>query len=267
MAVRGIGRLRAGGGVETAIRALFAGSSANGFWYDPADLSTLFQDSAGATPVTAAGQPVGRMLDKSGRGNHRIQATAGSRPTLQQDANGLFYLSLDGTDDGMVTAGALDLTGTDKLMVWAGLRKNSDAAIGCFMESSVDWGVNNGTFAIFSPANAATANFRWVAGGTVKSQVNPTGYAAPVSAVLAGSCDIAADRLSLRINGAQMAEALTDLGTGNFGSHTVYFHRRSGTTLPFNGRDYGAMLLGAAVSDAQMALGERFIASRMGLAV
>lgn len=35
-----------------------------GAWYDPSDLSTLFQDSAGTTPVTAVGQPVGLMLDK-----------------------------------------------------------------------------------------------------------------------------------------------------------------------------------------------------------
>lgn len=34
-------------------------------WYDPSDLSTLYQDSAGTTPVTAVGQPVGLMLDKS----------------------------------------------------------------------------------------------------------------------------------------------------------------------------------------------------------
>lgn len=36
-----------------------------GVYYDPSDLSTLFQDSAGTIPVTAAGQPVGLMLDKS----------------------------------------------------------------------------------------------------------------------------------------------------------------------------------------------------------
>jgi len=36
-----------------------------GFWYDPSDLSTLFQDSAGTTPVTAVEQPVGLILDKS----------------------------------------------------------------------------------------------------------------------------------------------------------------------------------------------------------
>jgi hypothetical protein len=36
-----------------------------GVWYDPSDLTTLFQDTAGTTPVTATGQTVGLMLDKS----------------------------------------------------------------------------------------------------------------------------------------------------------------------------------------------------------
>lgn len=44
--------------------ALFAASEPGG-WYDPSDLTTLYQDSAGTTPVTAAGQTVGLMLDKS----------------------------------------------------------------------------------------------------------------------------------------------------------------------------------------------------------
>ena len=56
--------------ITAAIRAAFSPSSlfaANepGVWYDPSDLSTMFQDSAGTTPVTAVEQPVGLMLDKS----------------------------------------------------------------------------------------------------------------------------------------------------------------------------------------------------------
>jgi hypothetical protein len=46
------------------VNYLFANDE-EGAWYDPSDLSTLFQDSAGTTPVTTAGQPVGLMLDKS----------------------------------------------------------------------------------------------------------------------------------------------------------------------------------------------------------
>ena len=37
----------------------------NGAWYDPSDFSTMFQNAAGTTPVTAVEQPVGLMLDKS----------------------------------------------------------------------------------------------------------------------------------------------------------------------------------------------------------
>lgn len=46
------------------IKALFAAGQ-QGAWYDPSNMSTLYQDSAGTTPVTAMEQPVGLMLDKS----------------------------------------------------------------------------------------------------------------------------------------------------------------------------------------------------------
>ena len=65
---------------------LFANSEP-GAWYDPSDLTTLFQDAAGTTPVTAVEQPVGRMLDKSGNGAHATQATATSRPVLSARVN------------------------------------------------------------------------------------------------------------------------------------------------------------------------------------
>ena len=41
-----------------------------GAWHEPSDFSTLFQDSAGTTPVTALEQVVGKVNDKSGRANH-----------------------------------------------------------------------------------------------------------------------------------------------------------------------------------------------------
>lgn len=46
------------------IRNLFSNSE-QGFAYDINDLSTLYQDAVGTTPVTTAGQPVGLVLDKS----------------------------------------------------------------------------------------------------------------------------------------------------------------------------------------------------------
>jgi len=53
-----------------------------GFWIDPSDLSSMWQDSAGTTPVTAVEQPVGKILDKSGDGAHGTQSVAGNRPIL-----------------------------------------------------------------------------------------------------------------------------------------------------------------------------------------
>lgn len=56
--------LSAGKTLAAQIAALFA-SGEQGAWYEPSLAGgTLFQDSAGTTPVTAVGQPVGLMLDK-----------------------------------------------------------------------------------------------------------------------------------------------------------------------------------------------------------
>ena len=56
-----------GGSLKTLtqlIKSIFA-SNEQGFAYDPNDLSTMYQNAAGTIPVTAVGQAVGLMLDKS----------------------------------------------------------------------------------------------------------------------------------------------------------------------------------------------------------
>lgn len=58
------GKLGEAADPDAVIEALFANSEV-GAWYDPSDLSTMFQDREGTTPVTADGQPVGLILDKS----------------------------------------------------------------------------------------------------------------------------------------------------------------------------------------------------------
>ena len=84
-----IGRLgRVDGRLSDAqkILALFKNGE-QGFWLDPSDLSTLFQDAAGTTPVTAVEQHVGLMLDLSGRGNHASMATTTKRPAYSRRVN------------------------------------------------------------------------------------------------------------------------------------------------------------------------------------
>jgi len=72
-----------------SIGQMLFGAGEQGAWYDTSDMSTLFQDSAGTVPVTAVEQPVGRILDKSGQGNHATQATTTKRPMLSRRVNWL----------------------------------------------------------------------------------------------------------------------------------------------------------------------------------
>jgi hypothetical protein len=95
--------------------ALF-NAGTQGAWYDPSDFSSMFQDSAGSTPVTAVEQPVGRINDKSGRGNNATQGTAAARPTLRARYNLLTYSEqLDNADwtksSATAVAGATDPNG------------------------------------------------------------------------------------------------------------------------------------------------------------
>jgi len=78
-------------------------------WYDLSDLSTMFQDSAGTIPVTAHGQPVGKILDKSGNGYHASQPSNNSRPLYKTD--GTYHrLWFDGVDDFLVTASNIGIS-------------------------------------------------------------------------------------------------------------------------------------------------------------
>jgi hypothetical protein len=230
-----------------------------GAWFDPSDLATLFQDSAGTLPVTAPGQPVGLMLDKSGRGKHATQANVAARPTYQE-SGGLRYLVFDGVDDFMVTS-AIDFTSTNKMTVFAGVRKQSDAARGMVVEINAA----TGRVGIEAP-ESATPSFAMYSQGTVQSYAKQmAGYAAPISAVVTAIGDIGGDAAKLRINGIQAVQSLSDQGTGNYSNAAVYIGRRGGSSLPFNGNIYGLIMRGAASSAAEIAQAERWLAGKTGV--
>lgn len=114
---------------DQLIKSLFANSE-QGFVYDPNDLSTMFQDSAGTVPVTGAGQPVGLIRDKSGRGNHAYQTNSASRPILRQNAiTGAYYLEFDGVDDRLVTGSFPSMGSATTIFVGSYCSKATTAAI------------------------------------------------------------------------------------------------------------------------------------------
>ena len=255
----GLGRR---GSVFSPVSLFAAGEQ--GYWLDPSDFSTMFQDTAGATPVTAVGQSVRRWLDKSGRGNHFTQSSTSNAPILQQDAGGRYFLLFDGTDDWL-QSGTIT-PGTDKVQVFAGVRKLSDVAAGTVVESSIIATGNQGAFFLRSPQALSSATHSFLSGGSIYSTtISPTSFPAPITNVLTGLGDISGDSAILRVNGTQAASSATDQGTGNYLAYPHYIGRRAGTSLPFNGRIYQLITrFGPNLTAAQIQQVEAFVNSRTG---
>lgn len=86
------------GGVAAFTPAsLFVGGYA-GAYFDISDIASLKQNSNGTGAVTADGDPVGYVADKSGNGKNIVQPTAGKRP-IYRTSGGLAWLDFDGVDD------------------------------------------------------------------------------------------------------------------------------------------------------------------------
>lgn len=261
----GIPWVRVAGGFS--LLSLFSGG-AEGAWFDPSDISTLFQDSAGTTPVTASGQPVGLMLDISGNGNHATQATSSKRPTYTT-GSGLAWLAFDGADDAMATA-AIDFTGTDKMSMFAGVRR-IDATVGIITELSNNVGSNGnpGSFYLVSGTDAGFTAYSSLSRGTI----NPGGPGVagfndstnPSTDVVSVTHDIAGDLSTMRTNGVAGTSGTGNKGAGNFGNYTLYIGSRNQITLYFKGNLYGLIIPGKLVSAAEIASTEAYLAAKTGV--
>lgn len=259
-----------GGSLKTLtqlIKSLFANNE-QGFAYDPNDLTTLYQDAAGTIPVTAAGQPVGLMLDKSGRNNHAYQTVSASRPILQRNATtGAYYLAFDGVDDFLQTNN-INFTVTDKLSLFAGVTKLADTPQ-IIAELSLGINTNAGSFYLAAGTtdggNGYTSAARGSSGVSLGLAARNFTYLAPDVAVLSIKHDISGDLSSMRRNGVVGINGLGDKGTGNFGNYPLFIGRRGGTTLPFNGHIYSLIGIGRLTTDSETITLEKYIAKNTGV--
>lgn len=245
--------------IHSLIRKLFANNE-QGFAYDPNDLTTMFRDAAGTVPVTGAGQPVGLIKDKSGRGNHARQTNSTSRPLLQRNATtGAYYLAFDGTDDFLQTNN-IDFTSTDKVSVFAGVNVPLGANTGCVIELGTNATVNNGSFGLFK----GPSTIQWASKGT--SGVLGAIYNSPVSPdVLTAKAFINGSVLTTRRNSLLVINDTRSQGTGNYGNYPLYIGRRGGTSLPFNGHLYSLIGIGRLTSDSETIALEKSIAKNTGV--
>ncbi|AZM38562.1 hypothetical protein EJP75_08390 [Acinetobacter baumannii] len=248
------------------IKSLFANNE-QGFAYDPNDLSTMFQDSAGTVPVTAVGQPVGLILDKSGRGNHARQTTSASRPILRQNVTtGAYYLEFDGSDDFLVT-NSINFTSTDKVSLFAGVRKLlSTSSVLIELSNTI---ANTGTFSIQAPrfGDSYGVSVR----GTTLNAVDFYTYTSPLSNVISVKTSTLAvnynQAVNVKINGAAVAGVANSsaTSTGNYGNYPLYIGRRGGTSIPFTGHIYSIVGVGRLATDAETTELEKLIAKNTGV--
>jgi hypothetical protein len=142
------------------------------------------------------------------------------------------YLKFDGVDDSLYSAASIDFTSTDKMTVFAGVHKASDAT-GCLLELSATASANTRTFNIFSSASAV-GKLRWLSYGTVLQTASDVTVNAPATRVISAIGDISGDRAVIRGNGVQTGSSAADQGTGNYGNYPLYIGSRNNAIFPFN---------------------------------
>jgi hypothetical protein len=226
---------------------LFA-SGEQGAWYDPSDFSTMFQDTDGTTPVTAVGQAVARINDKSGRGNHATQSNATARPILRQDSSGFYYLEFDRVDDRLATA-SFNMASTAVTAAAAIIRSASGSAnLFSFTTSSEN---ENNSFVLWS-CRAITANDMGIAGRvtTTRTAIS-AGQAVGTQQIIRASWDTSAPSMSLVLNKSQIASSDQSMGSGSFGNKPLTIGSTATGGNFYLGRLYGALIVSRLLSEQE----------------
>ena len=244
-------------------------SSEKGVWFDANDLSTLFQDSAGTTPVTAVGQKVGKWLDKSGNGNHASQPNAALQPTYQIDPEGNPNVTFSGSYTQLVTP-SINFTATAQMMVGVGLHVVGSASAAAAIELGADVESVNGSFLFGAPSSTADHSLYLRGTSTIAARVDNVSDG---DDIITGLFDIsqATKELELiprlnyvQLTGSQITWTGTTAGTGNFGNLPLFIGARSGGTLPFQGKIYEIIVRGALSNATQVYQSETFIDFNLG---
>ena len=247
--------------LDALVRAMFR-ASVQGWEFDLSDFTTLFQDEAGTTQVTAVGQSVSKILDKSGFENHITVAT--NPPTLRQDDLGYYYLEWDGTNNPLSCA--IDLSGVDKLLTVVSFKT----------ATATDYTVT-ALGAVLS--DAGSFDLGTFGGGAIlyRTGAVPFGARAGVSMgastfTLAATIDFAGDsheteNPALRVNGTQYS--LTNYGTADTGSHNLgnLTLKLGGGYGTFAGRVYSSIgfARNTNVSAGELETAELYSNSKCGL--
>ncbi len=239
-----------------ALDRLFLGGE-QGAWYDPSDLTTLFRDSGGTIPVTADGDPVGLMLDKSGNGNHASQSVTGAKPIYRTDGT-LHWLEFDGVNAHMVSGMILPTPVINSVAIYD-FNQSSVAGASAYqgqgyLASAAGWGLGRTESGFIAQVRSASSVI------TVRSP-----FEANKTTVLTGS--LLSNSASLRRDGE-----VVDTTPHNLGSVTpstsfgLGARELSGSFDVFSKiKYYGGICVGKHIVEPQLSGIESYLAAKSGV--
>jgi hypothetical protein len=224
-------------------------------------------DSSGRVP-SYTGATTSNVLAWGAQLELGSTATAYQRVTTQFDVTEAgvasdHYLFFGGSTDPRWMVTPTITPGTDKVQVFAGVRKLSDAAAGVILETSTNYGANDGSLLMLAP-DTALSGYRFGSSGSIRlSNAIVSGFAAPHSAVLTGLGDISGDRTTLRVIGIQVGQNTADQGTGNYLAYLAYIGARAGSSLYLNGQIFQLITrFGPNLPTPTIQQTERFVAEK-----
>jgi hypothetical protein len=198
-------------------------------------------------------EPVGNTLIvrdpqvELGSTSTNYQRVGSSFNVTESGQRDCFGVRADGIDDGYETT-SIDFTGTNKVTVFAAVRKLSDAAQATVVSNVNTVTTGTGFFWLQAPSGA-TSNVRWSArelnGGT--AQLASATVAANNTFIATGQTNGDTDIHSIRLNGVVAETATGDLGTDNFRAGPLQFLRNNlEPATPFNGDLYALIVAGGS---------------------
>lgn len=224
-------------------------------WYDPSDLSTLFQSGTRASPgaaVTTVGQTVGLILDKSGNQFDLTQATASSRPTYQVDGNGKPHLLFDGVDDRLSSGGAT-IGGNTHTIGAAALATAASKFLWTVAVSATD------KYAL-EPSNSAGVSAIHHTNASTTAKTSSTGI--DTAQVLLATIDKVTPATSMRVNSAAQSGTLGTAASSTVGS---ILGASTGVTALFTGRFYGLVDILRTLTNTERGNLETWLGAKCGL--
>lgn len=219
-----------------------------GSWFEILP-NTCFQDVAGTIP-SAVGDPVARINDLSGNGNHALQSTFASQPILRQGGS-LCYLEHDGLGDNLVASYGSDLA-------------NLTRAIGYrVLGSDIIADDNDANASVVQSLN--DGDLRFLVGGSGgfgdRSVVAVGGWNWNVDSVVVASAH--ADR-ELRVTGSGSSATAVALSAPT-GMSGATIGAGAGGVAPLQGRIYSFVDVGRVLTEEERTNLAGYIAEKSGV--